>query len=111
MVLKLYNLFTQFESSICLKESSLHAPYQMTSDPRNQKLFDGALSSVWIKQIHVFCFAEPQAFALLILTLIHLFRKRRDIQANGAVRPAEISSQVEIVILVKGCLGQPPPLG
>lgn len=78
----------------------------MTSDSHNQKLFDGVLSSVWIEQIHVFCFAELQAFALLILTLIHLFRKRRDIQANEAVMPGEISSQVEIVILVKGCLGQ-----
>lgn len=103
--------FTQFGSSICLSTSGLHAPYQMTSDPHHQKLFDGALSSVWVKYIRVFCFTEPQAFALLILTLIHLFRERRDMQANGAAMPAEISSGVEILILGKVCLGQPSPSG
>lgn len=90
VVLKSYNFSTLTKSTISFKKSGLLAPAQMTPDPRNQKLFDGAWSSLWVKWIYVFCFTEPQAFALLILTLIHLFRKRRDIQASGAVTPAEI---------------------
>lgn len=66
--------------------SGLLAPSRMTSDPRNQKLFARAWSLLWLKWIYVLC------FTLLILTLIHLFRERKDIQASGAVMPPEISS-------------------
>lgn len=35
--------FTPLASSICLRESDLHTPYQMPSDPRKEKLFDGEI--------------------------------------------------------------------
>lgn len=67
-------VFTPFKSSICLKESGPHAPYQMTSDPPKQEPVAGLCPHrEWI---HALCFTEPQALAGLILTLIPLFGKR-----------------------------------
>lgn len=34
-LLNILIFFAQFENSICLKESDLHTPYQLASDPGN----------------------------------------------------------------------------
>lgn len=54
--------FSPLASSFCLRELNLHAPYQMTSDPWKEKLFDGESIIMWV---NVLCFTcSPSIWSL-----------------------------------------------
>lgn len=94
LVLSLIIYFTPFASSVCLRED-LHAPYQMTSDPWKEKLFDGESIIMWV---NVLFYMRSKHLVSLILPLLQdvFVQKRRDAEASGALRPLESPSQFQI---------------